>query len=194
MPIYTFHVFSQTTSTPEKIEIIKGEENNLWQKIEIGGDISFYDTAAEWFNAQDINFDGYLDIGLRVDGGAKWGAFQYWTFDPKTEKFVESEIAKEFRNIGGYNEIKFDKENKKIITNNFCGTLVCEKKIYLVKNRHLKLIEEYNQKQEYQKSEPFDTVKSCTITSKKYLKNKVDIKTEVINDYCVGYFNLELAI
>ena len=51
------------------------------------------------FSAEDINFDGYLDIKVLSDHGAKWGSYQYWVFDPTSRKFTSTELTRQLGEI-----------------------------------------------------------------------------------------------
>ena len=43
----------------------------------------------------DLNFDGYADLGLYTDGGAKWSSHAYWLFDPAAGRFVENDLSRD---------------------------------------------------------------------------------------------------
>lgn len=55
--------------------------------------------VARSFHAQDINFDGYLDIGVLVEYGGKWGSESWWVFDPTAGKFVQNELTRQLREL-----------------------------------------------------------------------------------------------
>lgn len=185
LPPYTFHVFASTDSRVGSIEISKASGGEgARQIINLDPNLFRAQDAPLTFTVSDINFDGFLDVGIIVDGGAKWAMYQYWTFDPKTGQFIISPIAKEFRKIG-FNDIRFDAQHKQIITNNFEGVLFALKQVYAVVGDHLKLVEEYHQEQGYQ--DDGTIMKQCTVTTKKYTGNKVQSSTEVVNDMCAGY-------
>jgi hypothetical protein len=54
---------------------------------------------APTFHAQDVNFDGYLDLAILTEFGAKWGSHEWWIFDPASGKFVQNELTRELRNL-----------------------------------------------------------------------------------------------
>lgn len=183
LPPYEFHVLASTDVKQGRIEISKSSDSGKPQAINLDSNLFRAQDAPLSFDVNDINFDGFLDIGIIVDGGAKWAAYQYWTFDPKTGQFIISPIAEEFRKIG-FNLIKFDVEHKRIITNNFEGALLALKQVYVVEGGHLKLVEEYHQEQGYQNDK---VIKQCIVATKKYIGNKVQSTTEILNDMCAGY-------
>src|SRR5579864_11699 len=50
---------------------------------------------AATFQAQDINFDGYLDFSVLTEFAAKYGTRSYWVYDPASGRFVENELTHE---------------------------------------------------------------------------------------------------
>ena len=167
--ILVFH-----NSAPKPIQIINLEYPDMF----LG------DRIHEFFNATDINFDGYLDIGVIEEGGTKWGAYHYWIFDKNTNTFVENNFTQAFRELN-FNQIIFDEKKKQIITNNFCGTLICFKDIYQVQNDKLILLEEYEQEQIYE----YDfIVKKCVTTVTRHIDGKSFITTKIDDNYCAGYY------
>ena len=81
-----------------KIEISKIGEDRVLQTIGVTvvADVTFFTKS---FCAEDINFDGYLDIKVLSDHGAKWGSYQYWVFDPTSGKFTTTELTKQLGEI-----------------------------------------------------------------------------------------------
>jgi hypothetical protein len=53
----------------------------------------------KWFDAKDINFDGYLDLAVPLDSGAKWMSFTYWCFDKSKGRFATSMLSDELREV-----------------------------------------------------------------------------------------------
>jgi hypothetical protein len=136
---------------------------------------------------RDINFDGYTDIGLTVDGEAKWGAEQYWLFDPTTKKFIFNHLTSDLRNIR-HNEIKFDTSTQHIITNNFIGAGVYQKTIYGIKNGRIIELEKFEQEPGYTAdSQPTGT---CTTVTTRLVNDKQQTTREHSDSACVGYNSL----
>lgn len=124
-PVFAVHVLSfkttpdGTTVAPGYIEIFKdNDRTNLVQKIELDPNMWLPGEIPLFFTVQDINFDGYADIGIAVEGGAKWGSYQYWVYDKEIQSFVTAHITEEFRKLR-FNAIKFDKEKKQIKVGGF---------------------------------------------------------------------------
>lgn len=187
LPSFIFHVTSFTTTTQGQIEIFRNSTTTKpSQIIALDPNIWVANEVPLFFSVHDINFDGFADIGLAVEGGAKWASYQYWTYDTSTGQFEISPITQEFRKIY-FNEIKFDNTNNEIITNNFFGPSMSDKSVYAVVRGHLKLLEEYHQDQGYLGGRP---IKQCTITIKKYNGATINKITQVTDGECIGYFGL----
>lgn len=135
LPIYVFHVVSFTSAESGHVDVFsESDPNKLLQTIPLDLNMFERDKVPVFFNAADINFDGFLDIGVLVDGGAKWGAYQYWTFDQKTGKFIASPVTEDLKKIP-FNFISFDAEEKQIITDNLEGA--GWRTLYQFKDDHL---------------------------------------------------------
>lgn len=173
--ILVFH-----NSVPEPIQIINLEDPDLF----LG------DRIHENFNATDINFDGYVDIGILAEGGSRWGAYQYWVFDKKTNTFVENNFTQSFRELN-FNQIIFDEAKKQITTNNFCGTLICDKDSYQVTNDRLDLIESHHQEQLYSPDNDGTPIKACTTTITHFQNNAEKITEKTSENFCDGYYWLK---
>ena len=102
---YLFRLFpdsdtrwSETPRLVGKIEISRISDARVLQTLDVNavGDVSWFTRT---FCAEDINFDGYLDIKVLSDHGAKWGSYQYWVFDPISGKFITSELTRELGEI-----------------------------------------------------------------------------------------------
>lgn len=122
LPPYVFHVVSFSASPTSSIEIFHSTtDTKPFQTIPLDPNARFGEMSPVFFTVQDINFDGFSDIGVPFEGGAKWTAYQYWTYDPKTGTFVSSPAAKDMLKIG-YNFISFDKAKKQITADNLVGS------------------------------------------------------------------------
>ncbi len=188
VPVYTIRVESMTTSTDPELIVLRGDDTTKpTQVLTIPRNSWQADSLANTFDVHDINFDGYADIGVAEDGGAKWASYQYWVFDPKSGMFISSTLTEEFRKLI-FNEIVFDKKQHHIITNNFYGTLLAEKNIYVVQDNHLILLEKYYQDQGYKDDLP---IRQCIITHTQYAKKEKKISTQILHENCTGYLGLK---
>jgi len=105
LPPYLFRLIptsdSRWSNDPRfvgKIEISRIGDKGLLQTIDV---ISVVDVSdfTRTFCAEDFNFDGYLDVKVLSDHGAKWGSYQYWVFDPVSGKFVTSKLTEQLGEI-----------------------------------------------------------------------------------------------
>lgn len=77
-----------------KIEISRIGSPRLLQTIDVNvvADVSWFTRT---FCAKDINFDGYLDIMVVSDHGAKWGSYHQWLFDPESGLFITNRLTQQ---------------------------------------------------------------------------------------------------
>ena len=184
VPPYTFHVVSFSPSANGFIDIFRGSDLvTPVQILMLDPNMREYDSVPQTFTTQDINFDGYQDIGILVDGGAKWGAYQFWTFNPQTGLFEDSPFAQAFQQIS-FNDITFNAAAKEIVTNNFLGTNLFEKDVYQVTKNQLHLFQDYQEDQIYTGDEP---INQCTTTVKTYVGAAVQTLTRVTDHSCTSY-------
>jgi hypothetical protein len=78
------------------------------------------DMFVRFFKAEDINFDGYLDIAVVNDYGAKWGRYKYWLFDKKSGRFVTNRLTRKLGRLS-YNTIDLNSNDKRIKIGFFYG-------------------------------------------------------------------------
>ena len=109
LPPYKFHLIPDLTVSDSPgsdnpshhvgwIEISVGESISTLQKIDVrtkSGGSSF----TKSFQAEDVNFDGFLDIAVLYDFGAKWSILNYWLFDKRTGRFITSPLTQELKRI-----------------------------------------------------------------------------------------------
>src|SRR5262245_52372896 len=106
-------------------------------------EINAYPDVSLWisnFHILDVNFDGYADLAALYDFGAKFGSYQFWIFDPKSQRFVQNRLTDELREIRA-NDHAFDPASKTLHSGylNFDGGVIGE--TYQITNDHLVLIE-----------------------------------------------------
>lgn len=187
LPQYKFHVTSFTSTTQGRIEIFQDNDlHKAVQVIKLNPKSFLAGEIAGSFSIQDINFDGFSDIGVVVDGGAKWASYQYWIYDKKTGRFVTAPITKDFEKVR-FNEIKFNKEKKRVTTHNFLG-VGSLKSVYQFANGHLGLLEEREEqnviKEDQETSETTTPALQCEITVKNYVGDRVRVITQVLDREC----------
>ena len=99
LPIYVFHLIGNPADNMiDRIEIVPENTTAPMQVLDTNmGEPAYRD--AEYFSAEDMNFDGYQDIKLL----AWWGAtgnkgYVYWLFDPLKKRFVKNDALSELSN------------------------------------------------------------------------------------------------
>ena len=122
-------------------------------RIEISNSVSVVQTIethtsvgcglfGEHFATVDINFDGFLDIAVLDDFGAKWGSHQYWMFDQRSGRYVSNALTNELRQLA-HNGIEFRRKTKDIEVTYFPEQIRQPKvlrEVYRVDGGHLVLI------------------------------------------------------
>jgi hypothetical protein len=97
------------------------------------------DMLVRFFKAEDINFDGYLDIAVVNEYGAKWGRYKYWLFDKKSGRFVTNRLTRKLGELS-YNTIDLNSNARKIKIGFFYG--VCpQSRTYRILKGELVLME-----------------------------------------------------
>jgi hypothetical protein len=72
------------------------------------------DTFPQHLEARDVNFDGYLDLGVLREFGAKWGKLTWWTFSPQAGKFVSTAFTAALGEVSA-NGLTLDAQRRRII-------------------------------------------------------------------------------
>jgi hypothetical protein len=92
----------------------------------------------QWgLNKQDVNFDGYLDIGVCQHGGAKWGRLHWYLYDPDKMKFYTNTLTRELSELTCAG-LKADPKTKRIKRTQFIGAEINEY-TYEIVDGHLRL-------------------------------------------------------
>lgn len=69
------------------IEITQTNRLTVVQTIPVHFNTPSAETLAHGVRREDMNFDGFEDIGALEHGGAKWGRMHWWFYDPHTGSF-----------------------------------------------------------------------------------------------------------
>jgi len=130
----------------ERIEIYKSDQSDPIQILQSRMDAEPYQNS-NYFQPEDINFDGYKDIKLLIWWGVTGNeGYDFWLFDPNAEKFIfnsqlskagnprPNEKTKELVNswVGGMAGKVYGKETYKFI----------EGKLILIKEEHQDWVQE----------------------------------------------------
>lgn len=154
LPPYRFHlvpdlIASRTLEVPVRgvpvrhhvgrIEISKQGSPEILQTIEVESyalDVSWF---IKYFEAQDTNFDGYLDIAALDEFGAKWHSYHYWLFDPASGRFITGDLTAELGKLRASSH-QFESKSKTIRVQylNLDEAVIGE--TYKIKDGHLVLV------------------------------------------------------
>jgi hypothetical protein len=77
-----------------QVEIVRRGESKPFQTLVITGN-GIPRQLASFSRFEDVNFDGYADLLLGHDGGAKWVGYQIYFYDPASGSFVQNELSRE---------------------------------------------------------------------------------------------------
>lgn len=112
LPPYRFHLIPGLSAEHGdrhpigRVEISRGDSDAILQTLTVEADV-----GASWltrsFKAEDVNFDGYLDIAVLKDFGAKWGSYGYWLFDKRSGRFVTNSLTAALGSLS-FNEMSLD--------------------------------------------------------------------------------------
>jgi len=85
----------------------------------------------------DVNFDGYPDVTVLREFGAKWGAIDAFVYDPRARRFrATTPIA---RSIARLTNASFD-EKRHAITTHYAGPANPERVTYAVDHDRLRVV------------------------------------------------------
>lgn len=105
--------------------------------------VALHDPQVEWraygLRRDDMDFDGYADLGYMEHGGSKWGYLHWWIYDPRTGKFEWTPLSEELLLLTPAN-YRLDPTNKRLRITQFEGAALNEY-VYEVHEGHLKLLE-----------------------------------------------------
>jgi hypothetical protein len=147
LPMYRFHLLADPSAPARsdaprrigRIEVSTQQSPEVLQTIEVES-FAEPDTLVRYFEATDVNFDGYTDIRVLKDFGAKWGSYSYYLFDPEAGRFVTNALTKELGTIGA-NECKFDPATKTIRVGYLLMGEGVVGEVYAIRDGHVVLVE-----------------------------------------------------
>jgi hypothetical protein len=189
LPIYAIHVVLASDS-PGHIDVYRGEATGIPLQVFKLDLNTFLGGNPSVFNVADINFDGYADIGVVVDGGALWVAYQYWVYDKQTGTFKQTPVTKDFKAISFGHRLTFDTINKRVIATGPIGAVGGYRNTYQFKNgRLLPLIEieEMNGVVDDKNANTDHPTIHCSIKTKHHIGNTNKTTTQILNKACPGF-------
>lgn len=146
LPVYIFKLCGDPEfNTIDHIDVSKDGDSQVLQTLKPPDDGTNFimdppPSFLDYFQAEDINFDGYKDIKLIYNCGVtgnEW--WVYWLFDSKTGTFVFNE------GLSRLNSPYPDPATKRIVTFYHGGYMTHTEKMYEIKNNVLILQHEESQ-------------------------------------------------
>ncbi|HUI42904.1 MAG TPA: hypothetical protein VL523_13140 [Terriglobia bacterium] len=95
-----------------------------------------------FFEVRDVNFDGYLDVAIVRESGAKWGTQTWWLFSPESGQFVSNDFTRALGQVRA-NGLELDAAHSTIVAPHLTSLTGCggTRDIYRVEqSRRLVLI------------------------------------------------------
>jgi hypothetical protein len=81
------------------LEVFRGDRPAAWQRLPV----LMSGPSTEWVRfgheERDVNFDGHVDVAVFEHGGAKWGRFHWWLFDPASRRFRRTALTAALRRL-----------------------------------------------------------------------------------------------
>jgi hypothetical protein len=109
------------------------------QKLDVPSMTPLVQDESFFFGAQEINFDGWLDLLLMTERGSTNAKAQYWVYDPAADRF---------RDLGEFPMFRVDAVHKRLSTyvSNGPAGLAFEKRDYAFEGSDLIVMSEETQK------------------------------------------------
>ena len=80
----------------------------------------------QWqLTALDINFDGFMDLGVREYGGSKWGRLHWWHYHPGKKRFYRNGLTRQLSKLK-HNHFWTVPESRQIKITRFYGVSIKE--------------------------------------------------------------------
>jgi hypothetical protein len=107
------------------IRVSSGEEDFELQTIAVEMDEPYVHWVQWGLEKQDINFDGYTDIGVHRHGGAKWGKLFWWLYDPEKKRYYRNWLTEEISKLT-HASFRTESETRQIKITKFLGAEIRE--------------------------------------------------------------------
>jgi hypothetical protein len=126
-----------------RVEVYRGDSRSPLQVIDYRTYVpASYTDVALAVELQDVNFDGFPDLMLPRDFGAKWRSFSYFVFDPAAGRFLANTLTADLARLQG-NGLIFDPKKRRITVPYL--TYPCAngiRDVYEQRDGHLLLVED----------------------------------------------------
>jgi hypothetical protein len=149
------------------IRVFSCETGALLQSLEVKT-MSGPELFLRFFEARDVNFDGYLDIAVLREFGAKWGRQTWWVFAPASGKFISDEFTEELGQVSA-NGLVLDPARRNIVAPHLTYLTGCgrTRDVYHVEqDRHLVLIHQ---------EDIHGSPGSCTLTTRDRVNGELQV-------------------
>ena len=152
------------------IRVFSCESGALLQSLEVGSSDN-PKRFLQSFEMKDVNFDGYLDISVIREGGAKWVRQTWWMFSPALGRFVSDAFSKELGEVS-HNGLELDSAHLDITARHLTDLTGCgpTKDIYHVEHGRLVLIHQEAI------SFPPGNAPGCTLTTSDRMNGRLRVK------------------
>ncbi len=188
LPIYAIHVVASVADSQGHIDVYRRAATGTpLQVFKLDPKAFCASSVPFFFNVADINFDGYADIGVLVDGGALWGAYQYWVYDKHTGTFAHAPVTDDFKAVSFGYRLTFDTIKKQVVATGAIGAVGGYRNTYQFRNgRLLPLIETEKMNvvvDDTNANTDHPTIR-CSIKTKNHSGSKITTTTEILNKSC----------
>lgn len=121
------------------IEVSRSDTGEVRQTIPVSFSEPSAETLAYGLRRDDMNFDGYPDVGVLEHGGSKWGYLHWWIYDEASGRFEWTALSDDLYDLtpGAYD---VDVENRRLVVRTFRGAAL-ETCTYRVCEGHLQLVD-----------------------------------------------------
>jgi hypothetical protein len=149
------------------IRISSCETGTLLQTLEVESQLE-PEALLGSIDVRDVNFDGYLDLAVLREFGAKWGRQTWWVFSPAAGKFIANELTKDLGQISA-NGLELDASRQNITAphlTNFTGCGRTQDVYHVEQSHHLVPIH---------KEEISVTPDGCTLTTRDRVNGQLKV-------------------
>ncbi len=122
-----------------RVEISRQGEPKPFQTITVTGE--GYPIHLTFSEFEDANFDGYTDLLLCNEGGAKWGGYAVYFYDPGSGTFRQNGLSREMSERLRGNGLEFDRDAREIRVAHLifgCPENVPVSETYVIERGHLR--------------------------------------------------------
>ncbi|HEX4960213.1 MAG TPA: hypothetical protein VF173_05195 [Thermoanaerobaculia bacterium] len=127
-----------------RVEITRRGESKPFQTLEVTGNGSSRELAS-FSRFEDVNFDGYADLLLGHDGGAKWVGYEVYLYDPASGTFVQNDLSRDMSERLTGQTLAFERATATIRLTHLpvgCQNGFVASETFVIQGAHLKKVEQ----------------------------------------------------